>query len=542
MILTYHKVDAEYPTYWYVSADSFERQLDDLAGRQFVYLDDYDPSDEALVSINFHGVYRDVLEFAIPILRDRNIPFDAFVIGDHIGGDNSFDVVEPLQSFCSLADLEKVVRDGGRLQWHTRTHRNLDDLTEEELAFELTPPKELAERFSQSFRWFAYPHSVVSERTIDHVRGLFSGAVMNKAGVPGDRFLLPSIEMNQQTRFTNSRVSIIVANYNYGRYITEAVESVMKQTTPPDEVLIIDDCSSDGSADLILDLQVRYPQIRVEINAENLGIVENFRKAVSLTTGDYIGFLGADNRMRSDYVARCSARLNADPSLGVAYTDMTIFGHRSRELATSVEAVQVAESVIDRWPVYLWSFPEPSPDRIQAIEQKNFIHGSSMYRRAAYDDIGGYQQTSGPEDANLFARMLKSGWGCSRISEPLIAYRQHSSGQANSVLSLQLSLNAWQRIAQKSKVDLVESHAELLRSKTELAESDRTASALREEVEHLQQRLQTAAADQSAIAQSVEQLRGQLEMTRSMYENSIFWRSTAPARIAVDRLKRILRR
>jgi GT2 family glycosyltransferase/peptidoglycan/xylan/chitin deacetylase (PgdA/CDA1 family) len=525
MIITYHKIAEAVHSYWYVTANAFERQLEELASKTFVFLDDYDPHNDQHVSIHFHGVYKNVLHFAAPILQARSIPFEAFVIGDHIGGNNSFDTVEPLTDYCTLDELELIQSSGGRLQWHTRSHRQLDLLTPEEVEREVTPPTELIERFPHSFKWFAYPHSVVNLRTLDLVKKQFVGAVANESGDATNRYALPSIEMNEQTRFRKETVSIIVANYNYGRFLTEAVESVVSQTQSPDEILVIDDASTDGSNELLFDLQRKYPQIRVEINQTNLGIVENFRKAVGMTSGDFIGFLGADNRMRADYVARCSHRLSSNPRLGIAYTDMTIFGHRSQDLASSVGATSVAESIVDRSAIFYWAFPEPSPERISEIERRNFIHGSSMYRRAAYDEVGGYIPSSGPEDANLFARILSKGWQCSRVSEALIAYRQHSTGQANNVLSLQLTADAWQRIATQAQTDLAE------RAQA-LAAGQEQATVLTNQLADLQCQLRSALDERDRLLAEVAAI-------RSMYEDSVAWRATLPFRLVLDAAKRL---
>ncbi len=56
------------------------------------------------------------------------------------------------------------------------------------------------------------------------------------------------------------------------------------------------------------------------VNESNLGMWQ-FPKAVSLTSGDYVGFLGADNVMRTDYVERTKAALDKDPKAAIAYTD-----------------------------------------------------------------------------------------------------------------------------------------------------------------------------------------------------------------------------
>lgn len=444
MILLFHKVAAEAPTQWWVTADAFDRQMADLAGYEVVPLADYDPANPRHVVITFDGVYENVFDFAFPLLKKRGYPFELFVTGDTIGGDNAFDSVEPRARFCTVEQLAEMCAHGGRVQWHTASHQCLSGLDEAMLKRELMVPAALRERFAAPhFDWFAYPHGDHDAAAVAMVRSNFSGALSCVAGDDRDRYQLNRVTVLEASRFARTRVSLIVACYNYGRYLPEAMESVLAQTVPPDEIILIDDASTDGSAEVA----ARYRDVaRVVVNERNLGIVDNFNKAVGLASGDYIAFLGADNRLRSDYVERCRAALDRDDAVAVAYTDMVIFGHRAADLAARVGAVPLASSRLEKWPVYAWEFPEPTAEVRARLHERNFMHGSSMYRRVAFDQAGGYRASAGPEDHHLFARMLAAGWQAVRVGAPLVEYRQHSTDQANTLLGLQLELVRLQKV------------------------------------------------------------------------------------------------
>ncbi len=225
-----------------------------------------------------------------------------------------------------------------------------------------------------------------------------------------------------------STVAIIVPNYNYGSYVEDAVESVLAQDLQPDEVLIIDDASTDSSARVLERYRGRVP---IVFNETNLGIVENFRKAVSLTSSDYIAFVGADNIAVSTFVRNLKDALDREPGAGIAYFDMEIFGPRAQELAQMVDATTIGDG---SHPTFYWAFPDPTPDSLAKLEHDNFINGSAMFRRAAYDAVGGYRRTDGPEDADLFLRMVRADFSAVRVPKALLRYRQHSAGQANTVL------------------------------------------------------------------------------------------------------------
>lgn len=453
MILCYHKVDLTPMSHWWVTADAFDRQMADLQAYDVVTLDDYDPRNPDHAVITFDGIYANVAAFAGPILEKWGYPFELFVIGDWIGRENTFDQhIEPPAWFASLDELEGLVARGGRVQWHTRTHGTLADLDDTALAQELTPPDDLVARFGggEHLGWFAYPHGEHDARVRAAVEERFTGAVSVVQGDPDDRYTRERFEVDEQRSLSRSTVSVIVPNHNYGRFLPEALESVFQQTGRVEEILVIDDASTDGSQEVI----ARYAdQVRVELNAQNLGIVENFRKAVSLTSGDYVVLLGADNRMRSDFVERAKAALDAHPDAAVAYTDASIFGPRSHELAQKVGAEPTAAD-----DVYLWRFPDPTPERVAKIAESNFIHGSSMYRRTDYEAVGGYRAGSGPEDHDLFTRMLLSGRGAVRVAHPILEYRQHSEDQVNTRLGAQMEAARQARIAADLRRELDAAH------------------------------------------------------------------------------------
>lgn len=438
MILLFHKVAASALTQWWVTADAFDRQLADLAGYDVVALTDYEPANPRHVVITFDGVYENVFQFAFPLLKKWRYPFELFITGDYLDADNSFDVGEPAARFCTVEQLATMCASGGRLQWHTASHQRLTGLDHAEIEREVTVPVELRKRFGRPhFDWFAYPHGDHDGKAVALVRQNFAGALSCVAGDDSDRYQLNRFTVLEESRFARARVTLIVACYNYGAYLPEAMESVLAQTVPPDEIILIDDASTDGSSDVA----ARYRDVAtVVINELNLGIVENFNKAVALASGDYIAFLGADNRLRSDYVERCRAALDRDDTVAIAYTDMTIFGHRAADLASRVGARLLATSRLEKWPVYLWQFPEPTAEVTASLHETNFMHGSSMYRRKAFDQAGGYRTSQGPEDHHLFGRMLALGWHAARVGAPLVEYRQHSADQANTLLGMQLEL------------------------------------------------------------------------------------------------------
>lgn len=476
MILLYHKIGLSSPSQWWVTVDAFYRQLCELGGRRVVNLDEYDPADPEQVVITFDGVYQDVLRYAAPLLNRKRFPFELFISGDHVGADNEFDSGEPPARFANENDLQKLVQLGGRLQWHTRSHRKLLQIEDScELAREFEVPEKLKKLDPFGFRWLAYPYGAFSAQSRKMAETFFQGAVSVNQGSDSDRYCLNRIPVLPDGSLSRSTVAIIVASYNYGSYLAEAMDSALRQTRPVDEILISDDCSSDDTPEIAAYYTRKYPErVRYHRCPQNLGIVAHFNLAVSLTHSDYICILGADNCLNSSYIEMTSEILDRDPQTAVAYTDFALFGPRARIIYKQFPEAWRGE--VKNGSFFIIHFPDYDEEIAKAVQKRNFIHGSSLFRRQAFEQAGRYQsQKDRPEDHDLFLRMIRLGWRAKRVARPILEYRQHSLEQANvtRVNGAQLQvfreqLAAYRKIADDRFAQIKILKAELKRVRMEL--------------------------------------------------------------------------
>ena len=92
------------------------------------------------------------------------------------------------------------------------------------------------------------------------------------------------------------KISVYITSYNKGKYLSEAIESVLQQTLSPYEIIIIDDASSDNSQDIIKSYTSTYPELITPIfNGKNLGIANCRNKALRTLNGDLVTFLDGDD-------------------------------------------------------------------------------------------------------------------------------------------------------------------------------------------------------------------------------------------------------
>src|SRR5690349_23288450 len=88
------------------------------------------------------------------------------------------------------------------------------------------------------------------------------------------------------------KISTVITLYNLEKYIEEAIQSVLGQTRQSDEIIVVDDCSTDGSADIVTKYRDRVTYIKQE---ENIGALRNSLSGLKAATGDIVAFLDGDD-------------------------------------------------------------------------------------------------------------------------------------------------------------------------------------------------------------------------------------------------------
>lgn len=112
-------------------------------------------------------------------------------------------------------------------------------------------------------------------------------------------------------------VSIIIPTYNAVKYVQQTVESCLAQTHDSLEIIIQDDCSSDGTWELLAKLYSQEPKVKLFRNTKNLGIGDNWNAAYLKASGEYFVIFNADDLMHPTMVAGFLSRFNSDPTLDI---------------------------------------------------------------------------------------------------------------------------------------------------------------------------------------------------------------------------------
>ena len=112
-------------------------------------------------------------------------------------------------------------------------------------------------------------------------------------------------------------VSVVIPTYNRSRYVIEAIRSVLAQTRPAEEVIVVDDGSTDGTARLIAE---EFPEVRL-LRQENAGVSAARNLGIRSARNDWIAFLDSDDRWLPRKLERQQSLLERDASLRVCHTD-----------------------------------------------------------------------------------------------------------------------------------------------------------------------------------------------------------------------------
>ena len=231
----------------------------------------------------------------------------------------------------------------------------------------------------------------------------------------GERMLQRLLEVYEMTnsrgRPPSVKCAIVIPVYNKADYVAETLRSALSQEQVPYEVIIVNDGSTDQSVAVIQQtLQQLTPVAncrRVRFyDRRNAGVAAARNFGIKQTHARYICCLDADDTIESQFLLRLSAALDADPELGIAYSDMHIFGHNDD--GTVLDArIQCSE----------YDF--------KLLLQRNFIPCCNLFRREVWERTGGYKDINPSwEDYELWLSAGKIGWYGRRVPGFLFNYRK----------------------------------------------------------------------------------------------------------------------
>ena len=122
-------------------------------------------------------------------------------------------------------------------------------------------------------------------------------------------------------------ISVVITNYNYGKFLNKSIRSVIAQTYKNIEIILIDDCSTDNSKDIYEEFNKK---IKIIEHKKNKGIVETRNEAIDIIKGDFLCFLDADDYFDNDYIENLYQVL-IENEADVVYPNWRLFGNTNEK-------------------------------------------------------------------------------------------------------------------------------------------------------------------------------------------------------------------
>mgnify|MGYP001792653735 CR=1 FL=1 len=201
-----------------------------------------------------------------------------------------------------------------------------------------------------------------------------------------------------------TRLSIIIPCYNYADFVSKAISSALKQSHKPAKIIIINDGSTDNSLEEINKLKDN--SLVEVIDKPNEGVIATKNLGISLSKTYWTMFLDADDYIDEDTLKIMLRSVKSDGMVDVTYSDMRLFG--------------AASDIFRARPFQPYGFLF-----------QNFINNTTLINTTMLKRSGGYKQemSDGLEDWELYITLFEQGARFRYISQALVWYRQHASGQ-----------------------------------------------------------------------------------------------------------------
>jgi glycosyltransferase involved in cell wall biosynthesis len=193
-------------------------------------------------------------------------------------------------------------------------------------------------------------------------------------------------------------VTVIATCFNHERFVTECLESIRAQTYPNIQLIIADDCSTDGSVALIRDWLAETGTVcTLILHQENRGICQIRNETLAHAKGKYVSSVSTDDAWLPHKLSDQVEQMEKLPlTVGVAYGDaarMDADGHQLPN--TFVEQLGTVEQM-------------PEGDLYETLLARNFIPaGATLVRRECYEEVGPWDESLIYEDWDMWLRIAR---------------------------------------------------------------------------------------------------------------------------------------
>jgi glycosyltransferase involved in cell wall biosynthesis len=225
-----------------------------------------------------------------------------------------------------------------------------------------------------------------------------------------------------------SGVSVVVPNFNHGRHLVACIGALLAQRRPPDEIILIDDASTDDSLAIIRLLARDEPRIRILANQENRGVVASVNIGLDAATGEFIAFTAADDITDADYLADALNCLKRHPEAALFCAEAAVIEVGSRAVKESHRpAVRPCEA--ERY------FSPDETGELLRFNDHFIVTLTAVYRRDLLLAIGGFDPALGSTSDGYAAKLLALKHGFCFLPKVLAHWKVVATGYSRKTVS-----------------------------------------------------------------------------------------------------------
>lgn len=202
-------------------------------------------------------------------------------------------------------------------------------------------------------------------------------------------------------------ISVIITAHNYGRFLTQCIDSVLAQTFQDFEAIVVNDGSTDNTTE-VLEAYAHRPRLHI-LPLPGVGLAAACNAGIRVSCGQFVIRLDADDFLDPHALMVMREVLTSRPKIGLVYPDYYTVDERGR---------------------FLGYVPVPRVQEGARLLDVNPLAGGALYRRSCFDELGGYNEALRyQEDYDFWLRFIErfQAYG---VGLPLLSYRQHGSSMS----------------------------------------------------------------------------------------------------------------
>ena len=213
-------------------------------------------------------------------------------------------------------------------------------------------------------------------------------------------------------------ISVAMTTYNGARYLQEQLQSIAEQSRLPDQVVIVDDQSSDQTLELIDAFATRAPfLVNPEVNETTLGPTKNFQRAVELCSSEIIVLCDQDDRWHPEKLFRIEQVFSSSPNVGLVFSDAELIDEQGKSLNRRLWQHTFKED---------YELAIRSGKAFELLLQHDVVTGATMAFRQCFRNAVLPFPTGSPLLHDGWIALIIAAIGeVSTLRQPLIEYRLH---------------------------------------------------------------------------------------------------------------------